>query len=136
VIVRSPRGGRQRSWSAASWWRSCWCSASSLVRDQRRRQRPPLLGREELARLSSYQRAIVYDGEITQNEYRAAIEATIACARAEGTEIDGPEAEPDGTLGYSIGLNAGGGPAARTAPSRCAHEYSDVVSVLWATRSR
>jgi hypothetical protein len=102
--------------------------------DAGRRSQPPLLGREQLERLSPFQRAIVQDGEITVDEYRAAIEATVACAREGGAVIDDPEVQADGTLSYSVGVRPAGGPDAVTAHSRCARKYSDEISVLWANR--
>ena len=93
------------------------------------------LGREHLARLSYYQRAVLRDGTLSSEEYRAAIGATIGCARAAGAVIPDPAQLDDGTFDISVSVPKDAPNGAVTAYSRCSRYFSEEIDLLWQTRA-
>jgi hypothetical protein len=89
---------------------------------------------EILPETNDFQRALLQDGELTRDEYEAAIFATVQCVADNGFVVAGPNYDSMGYLVYQFATKdtALGGQFSLVSDS-CSSQYSRDVSVIWSS---
>jgi hypothetical protein len=84
--------------------------------------------------MSSYQSALLSDGNLTFDEYRQAEVAWVVCLAASGVNLPSPRLDGLGRFNKQIlrFTNADEGQAARTSMDACGREYTTAVEFVWA----
>jgi hypothetical protein len=85
---------------------------------------------------NAFQAEILIDGRVDFEEYRAAIDATLKCARDKGVPVVGPTLSADGYLEYAYGFEDDAGNVAPDAVllgdlNGCWVSFSRLIEEVW-----